>query len=79
MTIKNYIAPKAVVLKSAFLQDHFCSEVVSSRLFRNAYESTQRVLLDPDLFPKADFEYLQRLDEELFLESPSSCLMGGHL
>jgi hypothetical protein len=74
--MKIYIAPQTVPLKSQFLKEHFSSDVVSSTLIRNAYESTQRVLLDPALYPKADFNYLHRLDDELINASPSSCFMG---
>jgi hypothetical protein len=72
MTI--HLTPKNIVIKSYFLQNEFSDNVVSAELFLQNYQSVRRVLDNPEKFPKADFDYLQRKEEEMFNEAPLLCL-----
>lgn len=69
------LAPRQIPLKGR-LAGHFCSDSISAAMIKSSYDAAQRVLLNPEKFPKADFEHLDWLSEALFDLSPSAALEG---
>lgn len=61
---------------TGFLAEHFSADSITVAMIRDTYASTQRVLLNPEKFPRADFATLERLAEELMNLSPIAALPG---
>lgn len=53
---------------SPFLASHFMADTredVPASVWQSAITSTKRVLDSPEKFPRADFDYLHKLEHEL--------------
>lgn len=59
---------------SGRLAAHFSTDTLSARKIGLEYRSAERVLLNPDQFPRADVETLEWLCEALFELSPTAAL-----
>jgi len=58
------------------LAAHFCADEIDAAQVKNSYDAAQRVLMNPDRFPKADFATLDWLTEALFELSPTAAMEG---
>lgn len=61
---------------SGFLASHFSADSISPAMIRESYAAAERVLLNPEKFPRADFDTLERLADELFMLSPTAACPG---
>jgi len=64
-------------IPNAFIREHFYTDHVESLLggwqaIQDAVLRARRILSDPDAFPNADFDYLEKLDLE-----GTSCLLSA--
>jgi hypothetical protein len=55
-------------LENAFIRNHFCADTVADaggwQAIRDAVLNARRVCGNPDKFPNANFDYLEKLDLE---------------
>ncbi len=56
-------------IKNSFVRNHFCADYIEDisngwEAVRTAVLNARRVLTQPAAFPNADFDYLERLDQE---------------
>ena len=55
---------------------HFCADDVDAGDLHREYQRIQRILLNPEKFPRADFDGLERVSELMFNLSPIACMTG---
>lgn len=56
-------------IENAFIREHFYTDYVENLLggwgaIRDAVLRARRILSEPDVYPNADFDYLEKLDLE---------------
>ena len=73
--MKLRLVPKYIVLKTSFLKNEFGADEVSSELFQQNYARITNIMENPEKFPQADFDYLQKLEQTMFNEAPSACIL----
>jgi len=63
-------------IANAFIRNHFCADTVADaggwQAIQGAVLNARKILANADKFPKADFDYLERLDIE-----GTVCLLGA--
>ena len=59
-------------IENQFIRNHFQADSVEWATVRDAVLTARRVLGSPEKFPRADFEYLEKLDLE-----GTCCLLGA--
>jgi hypothetical protein len=67
----------ATRIENAFIREHFYTDHVESlpggwQAIQDAVLRARRILAEPDVYPHADFDYLEKLDLE-----GTSCLLGA--
>lgn len=68
------IDPNQMFPISGRLAAHFSSDTLTARQIGIEYRCAERVLLNPDKFPRADTATLEWLSEALFALSPTAAL-----
>lgn len=61
---------------SGRLASHFCADEISADMVKASYDAAERVVQNPEKFPRADFATLSWLAEALFELSPTAAMEG---
>lgn len=63
-------------IENGFIRNHFCADTVADAggwpAIQGAVLNARKILASPDKFPKANFDYLEKLDLE-----GTCCLLGA--